>query len=74
MRARVSCVASSKSTCACLSCFLDIFEDGAQIEFTNLTKAGLEALLAEDPVVLVDVSEHGDAAARFVPWRESNGR
>lgn len=48
--------------------FLDIFEDGAQIELTNLTKRGLEALLAEKPAVLIDTSGPGDTAPRFEPF------
>lgn len=47
--------------------FLDIFEDGAQIELTNVTKAGLLALLAEKPAVLVDTSDPDDRAPRFEP-------
>ncbi len=45
--------------------FLDIFEDGAQIELTNVTKEGLVALLAEKPDVLVDHSGSEDTAPRF---------
>lgn len=45
--------------------FLDIFEDGAQIELTNVTRAGLTALLAEKPAVLVDTSSPGDPTPRF---------
>lgn len=48
--------------------FLDVFEDGAQIELTNLTKKGLEAILAEKPAVLVDVSGPDDTAPRFEPF------
>lgn len=47
--------------------FLDIFEDGAQIELTNVTRAGLLELLGEDPEVLIDVSEAGDIEPRFQP-------
>lgn len=47
--------------------FLDIFEDGAQIELTNVTKAGLEALLAEKPAVLIDASDPDASAPDFQP-------
>lgn len=48
--------------------FLDVFEDAEQIELTNVTKEGLVALLAEEPVVLIDTSEPNDTGPRFVPF------
>ena len=48
--------------------FLDIFEEGAQIELTNVTKDGLVALLAENPEVLVDTSEPDATEPRFEPF------
>lgn len=47
--------------------FLDVFEDAEQIELTNVTRAGLVALLAERPEVLIDTSGPNDTAPRFAP-------
>ncbi|MBM4268926.1 MAG: hypothetical protein FJ144_20305 [Deltaproteobacteria bacterium] len=47
--------------------FLDVFEDGAQVELTNVTREGLVSLLAEKPVVYTDRSGPGDRAPELVP-------
>ncbi|MDG2306236.1 MAG: hypothetical protein P8R42_16610 [Candidatus Binatia bacterium] len=48
--------------------FLDVFEDGAQIELTNVTRGGLLALLAEKPAVLIDASSPEATEPRFEPF------
>lgn len=52
--------------------FLDIFEEGAQVELTNVTKDGLVALLAENPEVLVDTSEPDATQPRFEPFEPTD--
>ena len=47
--------------------YLDIFEDGSEIELTTVTRLGLEALLAMQPEVLADRSAPGEAAPRLEP-------
>jgi hypothetical protein len=47
--------------------YLDIFEDGSEIELTIVTRRGLEALLAMQPEVLADRSAAGETAPRLEP-------
>lgn len=53
--------------------FLDIFEEAAQIELTNVTREGLVAILAEKPEVLVDASGPDDTAPRFETFSPRDG-
>lgn len=50
--------------------FLNIFEDGAQIELTNRTRAGLVALLKEKHQVFVDASELSATEPRLEPLED----